>query len=419
MTLDESTRQWIHNDLLDRFLRYVQVHTTSNAESDTCPSTAGQRVLAEVLYAELKAFGLSECVLTNDGYVFARIPACKALAKAVKPTIGFLAHLDTSPDCSGENVRPRVHSAWDGSVLKLSEGVIIDPQEFPALKRFVGRTIITSDGTTLLGADDKAGVAEIMSAVRWLTLHPEFVHGELEVIFTPDEEIGRGVDRIPRDHMRSSVCYTLDGGEEGTYNARCFNAWAITVTFRGRMIHPGSARGKLVNALTMASTFMTMVPRAESPETTDGEAGYYCLQSIQGSMEETILKLFIRDFEIDGIDRRLNFLQHLSQTVEKAFPGGTVELSERRQYLNMAEGLAARPESVELLKKAISAAGIQPVEELVRGGTDGSRLTEIGIPTPNIFAGGHNFHSLSEWVPLESMERAASVILNLVSLWAE
>jgi tripeptide aminopeptidase len=407
-------------DLLERFGRYISIHTQSDPHSETCPSSKGQWELARVLQTELLALGLREVSLTEHCYIRALLPGNLPPDQARRPpVIGFLAHLDTSPDFSGEGVKLQVHPAWDGKAIALPSGDLIDPEKSPALRRHVGQTIITSSGDTLLGADDKAGVSEIMAAVRWLVEHPEVPHGDIEIIFTPDEEIGRGTDKLPRDQIKSTICYTLDGDEEGSYNAQCFNGWAIEVGFTGRMIHPGDARGRLVNPLSMAGMFIASLPRNESPEATDGAYGFYCPQEIHGSMEKVSFSLFIRDFDIAQIERRLAFLRALAATVEGAFPGGSVVLAERKQYRNMHDTIKNRPDIVAKLEAAISATGMAPTAQSIRGGTDGARLCELGIPTPNIFAGGHNFHSKLEWVPLEAMVRAAMTVVNLAQLWAE
>lgn len=408
---------WFKGELLERFGRYVAVSTASDHHGTPNPSTPGQWDLARLLEGELRGLGLADVTLTEHCYLYARLPG-NLPAGARAPAVAFLAHLDTSPDCSGAGVRLLVHPDYDGGAIELPSGERLDPERFPDLRGHVGKTILTSDGTTLLGADDKAGVAEIMAAAAWLAGHPEIRHGDVEIVFTPDEEIGHGVDRLPRELLRAGYCYTLDGDEEGSYNDQCFNGWTVDATFKGRMIHPGEARGRLVNPVVMAATFVTMIPRTESPEATDGDYGFYCPQEISGSMEEVRFTVFIRDFDLAQVERRLAYLRQLAATVEAAFPGGSVVLGERRQYLNMRQGIEKAPRGVELLRRAIADTGMEPVQRSIRGGTDGARLTEMGIPTPNIFAGGHNFHSRHEWVPLESMVRASLVVVNLAQLWA-
>lgn len=415
-----SDAAWMSADLLERFGRYTAVHTTSDPHNEACPSSPGQWELARVLQTELSALGLREVSLSEHCYLRALLPGNLPPEPARKvPVIGFLAHLDTSPDYSGEGVRLQVHPGYDGKAIALPSGDLIDPAKSPALRRHIGQTILSSDGTTLLGADDKAGVAEIMTALRFLVGHPEIRHGDIEVIFTPDEEIGRGTDKLPRDQVKSTICYTLDGDEEGSYNAQCFNGWGVEVSFTGQMIHPGDARGRLVNPVTMAGLFIASLPRNESPEATDGSFGFYCPQEVHGSMEKASFSLFIRDFDIAQIERRLSFLRSLAAMVEGAFPGGSVTLTERKQYRNMYDTIKGHPGIITKLERAIADTGMPPVAQSIRGGTDGARLSELGIPTPNIFAGGHNFHSKLEWVPLEAMVRAAMTVVNLAQLWAE
>jgi tripeptide aminopeptidase len=415
-----DSAEWLAHDLLERFGRYVAVHTTSDPHSDSCPSTPGQWELARILETELRDLGLAEVTLTEHCYVRALLPAnLPAGGRGQVPVIGFLAHLDTSPDFRGDQVKLQVHRDYQGGAIVLPSGERIDLAQSPALAHHLGKTILSSDGTTLLGADDKAGVAEIMTAVRYLLAHPELPHGDIEIIFTPDEEIGRGVDRLPRELVKSSACYTMDGDEEASYNAVCFNGWAVEVSFTGQMIHPGDARGRLVNPVSMAGMFIANLPRNESPEATDADYGFYCPQEIHGSMEKVNFNLFLRDFDIAQIERRLAYLRSLALTVEGAFPGGKVILTERKQYRNMYDTIRVHPAILERLRRAIADTGMAPQAASIRGGTDGARLSEMGIPTPNIFAGGHNFHSRLEWVPLESMVRASLTIINLAQLWAE
>jgi tripeptide aminopeptidase len=329
-----------------------------------------------------------------------------------------MAHVDTAPDLTGKNVRPQVVENYDGGPIRLNETYTLDPKEFPELAGYVGGTIITTDGTTLLGADDKAGVAEIMSAVAFLQAHPEIPHGPIEIYFTPDEEIGKGMDRFPRDMAKAEFCYTLDGGDEGTVEAECFTAFKVEVNFHGKVIHLGSARGKLANAVTMAATYVSMLPRSESPESTDGRYGYYCPLEIRGDLDHAWLEVYLRDFELSEITRRVAYMESLARTIEGSFPGSTVELKAEKQYLNMREELEKRPEVIDYLKEAIRQTGMEPDLQIIRGGTDGARFTEMGVPTPNVFAGSHNMHSRFEWVAVATMARATHTIVNLVQLWS-
>jgi tripeptide aminopeptidase len=410
----ELDRDWFDAQLLDRFQRYVAVHTTPDRHSESTPSTDRQFELARMLVEELRAIGVSDIYFDDQCYVIARLPATTEGAESV----GLMAHLDTSPDTSGENVQPLVHAAYDGGTISLPGGTELSPEENPDLVQYRGETIITSDGSTLLGADDKAGVAEIMTAVAYLQDHPEIPHGQIEIIFTPDEEIGKGMDHFPVSELRSLYCYTIDGGEEGGIEAECFNAYLATVRFQGHVIHPGSARGRLVNANTMAATFLSMVPRTESPEATDGRYGFYCPIEVKGDMNAATVELIVRDFTMSEVQRRLTALQRFAEAVESEFPGGRVEVDATEQYRNMYETLSHHPAVLETLEQAIRDTGMEPFRKVIRGGTDGARLTQMGIPTPNVFAGAHNMHGVHEWVALPTMVRAAKSIVNLARLWA-
>ncbi len=403
--------------LVERFLRYVQVETTSDRHVSEIPSTASQWDLLKLLVKELQDIGVSDLELTKNGYIIARIPS--NLKDHEAPTIALMAHVDTSSDAPGAGVKPQVHAGYDGGVIELGGGKRLDPVEFPELLRYRGETIITSDGSTLLGADDKAGVAEIMTAVAWLSAHPEHPHGPLEIVLTPDEETGKGLDLFPVEKLHSRCCYTLDGGEQATVETECFTAYQVRAHFVGRAIHLGSARGKLVNAVTMAGTFLAMLPQSESPEATDERYGYYCPLEIKGSLEEATLDVFLRDFEEDVIQRRLDALRQVAKAVEAIYPTGKVELTETRQYSNMFNFISKDPLVSDLLLEAVRRTGLEPESRVIRGGTDGSRLSEMGIPTPNLFTGGHNYHSRLEWAALPAMVKATETVLNLVELWSE
>ena len=402
--------------LLERFLRYVRIPTTSDESvaNERTPSTDNQWELLHLLESELKAMGIHDLSLDQHGYLIARLPGNTSGA----PVLGFMAHVDTNADAPGENIQPQVHAPYDGKSIVLKDDVVLNPEDSPLLASYKGKTIVTTDGTTLLGADDKAGIAEIMTAVQWLLDHPEIPRGDLEIIFTPDEETGTGMNRFPVDQLKSQYCFTMDGGEEGEMEIECYYAWKADVTFKGKVIHPGSARGELVNAVTMASTFVGMLPRNESPEATDGRYGNYWPHRISGGLEEASLQVFYRSFDAQDIARRTEALHAFGKAVEASFPGGSVTVTPVEQYRNMREKLDQHPELVERLRQAVIDSGITPLEQPIRGGTDGSRLTAMGIPTPNIFAGGVNFHSRSEWVALPAMTRAVSVIINLVEGWA-
>lgn len=404
------------NELLERFLRYVQIETTSDRHRSQIPSTEGQWDLIKLLQKELQDVGVGDLEVTPNGHIVARIPG--TVSGKSLPTIGFMAHIDTSSDAPGDGVRPQIHEHYDGGVIEVGEGLRLDPAEFPALAEHAGQTIITSDGRTLLGADDKAGVAEIMTAVSWLLSHPDHRRPPLEIIFTPDEETGRGLDGFPVDRLAARCCYTMDGGEEATVETECFNAYQVRAKLTGRVIHLGTARGKLVNAVTMAATFLSMLPASESPEATDGRFGYYCPVEIKGGLEQAEIDIFIRDFERSGIARRLDVLRSIAHAVQTLYHPGKCELEEKHQYSNMNDYISKDPLVSELLLEAVRRGGMEPRPKVIRGGTDGAHLSEMGVPTPNIFTGGHNYHSRLEWAAFSTMEKAVVTLLNLVELWA-
>jgi tripeptide aminopeptidase len=406
--------EWFADDLLDRFLRYVRVHTTSDPHVQTTPSTARQFDLARMLEGELRDLGVEEVRLDEHCNLLARLPGT-----APGTPVGFMAHVDTAPDFSGEGVNPRVHESYDGGVIALGDDHRLDPDEYPALLRYKGETVITTDGTTLLGADDKAGIAEIMTAVKYLLAHPDLPRPDLEILFTPDEETGRGMDTFPVDELRSKFCVTIDGTDEGGIEAECFTAFKATVSFTGYSIHPGAARGKLANAAAMAAMYVSMLPRSESPEATDGAYGFYCPTEITGSISRASVTVIVRDFDMATARRRVDYLEQVARTVEGAFPGGAVAVETVRQYLNMAESLRPHPEVIERLQEAIRRTGMEPVIHQIRGGTDGARLSEKGIPTPNLFTGGQNLHGRHEWIALPAMVRACKSIVNVVQLFAD
>ncbi|MEX2443270.1 MAG: peptidase T [Alkalispirochaeta sp.] len=409
-------RQPLATDVQDRFLRYVRVHTTSDRHGSETPSSPRQFDLAHMLAGELEAMGVADVQVTDYCYVIARIPASTGVDS---PPLALLAHMDTAPDSSGENVDPQVWESYDGSVLKIGHGLELDPREYPDLLEFVGETIITADGSTLLGADDKAGVAEIMAVAQLLVTASEIRHPEIEIIFTPDEEIGRGVDKLPLSELHSRFGYTLDGGKEGSIEAECFSAYAVTVEIEGYVIHPGSARGKMVNAVALAGRFLSMIPQTESPETTDHRDGFYCPVEIRGDYGKATIDFIIRDFDLAEVKRRMAMLEQLGVALERAYPRSTVTVTSRKQYLNMRDEIEKYPFVLDLLTRAVEFTGVAPVLEPIRGGTDGARLTEMGMPTPNIFAGGLNFHGPYEWIPVRAMVRAAETIINLIQLWSE
>jgi tripeptide aminopeptidase len=333
--------------------------------------------------------------------------------------VGFLAHLDTANDVSGKDVKPQLVESYDGGIIKLGEGLALDPAADAGLAAHKGKAIIHADGTTLLGADDKAGIAEIMGAVEYLVSHPEITHGPLEFIFTPDEETGKGLPEFPLELIQSKVCYTMDGGPIGGIEAECFNAWKAEIGFKGKVIHIGAARGVLANAVLMAASFACLLPRSESPEATDGYYGYYCPMEIKGDLENASLEVLLRDFESEGMERRLAALDAFAKTVEAQFPGGKVAVNTKEQYINMKKKIDENAESMQRLEAALGNLGIAYHLKPIRGGTDGSRLTELGIPTPNIFTGGRNYHSRLEWVSVPEMAAACMTLIELIRLWGE
>lgn len=403
------------SSLLERFLRFVQVWTTSDsisADSGNQPSTRRQFDLAHLLESELKSFGLEDVQITPHCYVYGRLPASTS-CKNLEPFC-LLAHIDTVEEVSGENVNPQIHKNYDGKDILLKSGDILSAQndQSLALSAKNHETIITSDGTTLLGADDKAGLAEIMTALEYLSKNPELPHGEIEVCFSPDEETGHGMDNVPLNLIKSKYAYTVDGGHIGELETECFNAFKSEVTFTGVSVHTGTARGKLVNAISMASNFVTNLPRQESPETTSGYEGFYAPMSIEGSIESAKVLLFLRDFDMENMEKRKALVENLASATALSF-GGKAEVIHSQQYLNMKDGFKNRPDVIEKLVASYKKAGVEPAFTPIRGGTDGSRLTEMGIPCPNIFTGGHNYHSRTEWASLEQMMKAVEILINL------
>ncbi len=413
--------------LLRRFLAYAARGTQSNmerAERGLFPSTDAQTEFARSLAEELKAIGASDVRLDARSYVLARIPATPGLEN--KPSFGLCAHMDTASDAPGDGVKPITHASYDGKTITLQDGYVIDPAtdaDLAAcgelLAKGKGDTIITSDGTTLLGADDKAGLAGIVTMAEWLIAHPEIPHGPIELLFSPDEETGHGMDHVPLGELASKAFYTVDGGQEGEIETKCFNAWKAEVTFSGVSAHLGTARGKLVNAVTMAASFVSSLPAQESPETTDGYLGYFCPLDIRGSVEEATVIVFLRDFDEKGMETRLDRLDDIARAIEARFPGGRASVKRTKQYVNMRKKVDEAPHVLALLKKAAERAGVETRMRPIRGGTDGSRLTELGIPTPNIFTGGHNYHSRTEWASLSQMTRMTKTLIELAKAWGE
>ena len=406
----------LRNLTVDRFLRYARIWTTSDRQNPDTPSSQGQWDLAKLLAEELSAMGITDITLTEHCYVIARLQASPG--KEHCPVIGFLAHMDTSEEVPGKDVKPRLVSHYDGNPIKLNETLCLDPEKYPDLATHKGKEIIHAEGDTLLGADNKAGLAIIMGAVEYLLKHPEIPRGEVEIIFSPDEETGKGLPEFPLSIIKSKFCFTVDGGAQGELEWECFNAWAANIKFSGVSMHLGHARGKMVNAALMASVFAAMLPRNESPEATDGYYGYYCPLSIAGDVESATLEVFIRDFDLPEGERRLLALETFARAVEAQFPGGKVEVSSEIQYLNMKKKIIEHGVVLEIMRQAYINTGIEILEKPIRGGTDGSRLTEMGIPTPNIFTGGRNFHSRMEWLSVPEMISSCRLVTEIVKLIA-
>ncbi|MDR3328503.1 MAG: peptidase T [Prevotellaceae bacterium] len=401
--------------VLDRFLRYVRLDTQSDESSTTYPSTAGQLALLRLLADELRSMGVPHVSMDEHGYVMARIPAT---APTAAPPVGFIAHVDTSPDMRGAAVRPQVLERYDGGAIPLDgEGQYrLSPDEFPELQRYVGQTIITARGDTLLGADDKAGVAEIMCAAEQLAAHPERPHGEVCLAFTPDEEVGRGVDHFDVARFGAAFAYTVDGGALGELEYENFNAAAAKILVQGRSVHPGYAKGKLVNALHVAAELGALLPPAERPEHTEGYEGFFHLTHLEGGVEQATAQYIIRDHSRQRFGARKALVQRCADFLNAKYGAGAVRVELRDQYYNMREQVEPHFHVVELAMRAMEQAGVPPLVRPIRGGTDGSRLSYMGLPCPNIFAGGHNFHGRYEFIPLPSMEKAVAVLLNIVEM---
>jgi tripeptide aminopeptidase len=408
------------SDVLTRFLRYVRYDTQSDEQSTTFPSTGKQLVLLRALNDELRALGLADAAIDEHGYVMATIPP--TTKKIGVPTIGFLAHVDTSPEMLGAGVAPIVHRAYDGRDLVLPDDptAVLRLRDTPALADQMGHDIVTASGTTLLGADNKAGVAEVMTAAAWLVAHPEIPHGTVRLAFTPDEEVGRGTAHFDVARFGAKCAYTMDGGSRGEIEVESFSADAMTIAFHGFNTHPGYAKGRMVNAIKAAARFIDRLPQeAMSPETTDGHEGFVHPYVVTASVETTSVRLLIRDFVTAALEEKEAALEALAREVAAGYPGMRVEVKVEESYRNMKEVLDRHPAVVEHAREAIRRAGLEPRSHPIRGGTDGSRLSFMGLPTPNLFAGEHNFHSRLEWVSVQDMEKAVEVIVQLCRVWEE
>lgn len=404
--------------LVNRFLKYVSFHTTSDENTKMTPSTPGQMVFAQYLVEELKALGLQDVDVDKNGYVMATLPA--NTSKAI-PTIGFIAHMDTSPDMSGKHIKARIVENYNGEDILLNEEklIVLETEKYPEILQYKGQDIIVTDGTTLLGADDKAGLAEIVSAMEYLLAHPEIEHGKIRVGFTPDEEIGQGADHFDVAKFGAEWAYTMDGGEIGELEYENFNAAFAKISFKGLNVHPGYAKHKMLNAMRVAHQFASMLPRHETPEHTQDYEGFYHLVAMEGAVENASLSYIIRDHDRDRFERRKKEIVHLANKINAEFGPETATVEMRDQYYNMREKVEPVMHIVDLAFEAMEAVGVKPNVKPIRGGTDGSRLSYEGLPCPNIFAGGHNFHGRFEYVPVQSMEKAMMVIVKIVELLAK
>ncbi len=403
--------------LVERFFDYISYDTQSDEETNMTPSTPGQMVFVKHLKEELEKMGLEEITLDDNGYLMASLPS--NTDKTV-PTVGFIAHVDTAPDMSGKHVNPRIVTDYDGNdiVLNQEQGIVLSPADFPELKDYIGQDLIVTDGTTLLGADDKAGIAEIVTAVAYLQAHPEIKHGKIRIAFNPDEEIGKGAHKFDVERFGCEFAYTMDGGEIGELEYENFNAAYAKVTIKGRNVHPGSAKHKMVNSIRVAANFIEMLPRWETPEHTEGYEGFYHLVGIQGSVEQTVLTYIIRDHNRNRFESRKKEIEHLVRKTNTEYPGSTsVEMGD--QYYNMREKIEPVMHIINYAEEAMRMAGVKPKVQPIRGGTDGAQLSFKGLPCPNIFAGGLNFHGRYEFVPVPSMEKASEVIVNICKIVAE
>ncbi|MDE6191143.1 MAG: peptidase T [Muribaculum sp.] len=404
-------------NVVDRFLQYVKFDTQSDELTNLWPSTPGQMEFAQHLEKELQSMGLEDITLDDNGYLMATLPAN---IETPVPTVGFIAHLDTSPDLSGRHVTPRIVKNYEGGDITLNaeKEIVLSPREFPELDSYRGQDLIVTDGNTLLGADDKAGIAEIISAVDYLMKHPEIKHGKIRIAFNPDEEIGQGAHKFDVEQFGADFAYTMDGGEIGELEYENFNAAVAKVTFTGRNVHPGYAKHKMINSIRIANQFTSMLPRWETPEHTEGYEGFYHLISIEGNVEKTVVTYIIRDHDRDRFERRKKELEHLVRKINNEFPNSTaIEIKD--QYYNMREKIEPVMHIIDIAEDAMRIAGVEPHVVPIRGGTDGAQLSFKGLPCPNIFAGGLNFHGRYEFIPIPSMEKATQVIVEIARIVAE
>lgn len=398
--------------LLNRFLRYVSFDTQSDENSDTYPSTKGQLIFGKLLANELKTIGLKEVSQDTHGYVTATLPSNNG--KKNTPVIAFLSHMDTSPEISGKNIRPNIIENYDGNPIPLNKKHTLSVEEYPELKQYLGQTIITTDGTTLLGADDKAGIAEIITAIEYLINNPQIEHGTIKIAFTPDEEIGKGVDHFDVKAFAAEYAYTIDGAGIGELEYENFNAALAEVVIHGRNIHPGSAKNKMINAISLASELIRLLPQHEKPEHTEGYEGFYHPYEMTGSVEKCTLKFLIRDHNADIFEKRKTISKQIVEFLNEKYGKKCIEFKLTDQYFNMKSKLEDKMHMIEKAKSAMEELGITPVIQPIRGGTDGARLSYMGLPCPNLFTGGHNFHGRYEFISLESMQKATEVIIKLI-----
>ena len=401
--------------ITERFLKYTQFDTQSSEESESVPSTSKQLIFARYLKEELEREGLQDVEMDDKGYLYATLPSNM---KGHAPTIGFISHYDTSPDCSGANIKPRIVENYEGGDIQLSEGMILSPKKFPELLGHVGEDLIVTDGTTLLGADDKAGIAEIVQAMVWLKEHPEVKHGQIRVAFNPDEEIGMGAHHFDVEKFGCEWAYTMDGGDVGELEFENFNAASAKITIKGVSVHPGYAKGKMVNAALLAAEFMGLLPADERPETTEGYQGFYHLTGMQGGCEQAKLSYIIRDHDRTKFEERKRLVLTLVEEMNQKYGEGTFTADVTDQYYNMKEKIDPQMHVIDLVLRAMQEVGVAPKVRPIRGGTDGAQLSFKGLPCPNIFAGGINFHGPFEFVPVQSMEKAMQVIIKICELTA-
>lgn len=404
-------------ELKERFLKYVAINTRSDENSESFPSTAVQWDLLNALVEEMKLLGLEDVSIDKYGYAMGTIPATKG--KEGAPVIGFLAHVDTSPDMSGENVRPRIIESYDGKDIVLNNALTMKVADFPELTKFIGHTLIHTDGTTLLGADDKAGIAEIMTAAEYLMAHPEIEHGKIRIGFTPDEEIGRGVDFFDVKAFGADFAYTMDGGYEGELEYENFNAAGAKIAIQGRNVHPGYAKNKMINAIEVACELNSLIPAVERPQFTEGYEGFYHCIGLNGTVENATISYIIRDHDFEKFEKKKSWMYDVVGMLNNKYGQGTLTLTLKDQYYNMRKMVEPHPQVIDIALAAMRDADVEPIVRPIRGGTDGARLSFMGLPCPNIFAGGMNFHGKFEYCSLNSMEKSVKVIINIAKRWAE